>query len=322
MREKSNHQLAIVAGSANRQLGKEIAKILKTRLIEYSPQRFSDHETRVEIGECVRGRDVFVIQSTSFPANDNLMELIMLADALKRSDARRISAVVPCFGYARQDRRPGRERTPITAKIAAEMIYKIAKYKRVITVDLHAEQIQGFFPTGYPLINSSAHPQLVAELYRNFDNPVIVSPDAGGTERARVVAKQLDNADLAVIDKRRPKAGVSQVMNILGDVHGRTCILYDDLIDTAGTLCNGAIALRDAGAVEIHAACTHPVLSGPAIERISTSYLKSVIVTDTIDLTPEAIATQRFRTISMASILAETIRRVKNNESVSLIYSN
>ena len=304
-------------------LAREIAKKLRTRPLKYQPETFSDGELRVELEDCVRGRDVFVIQSTSSPVNDNLMELVMLADALRRSDARRISLVIPYFGYARQDRRPKRERTPVTAKIAAEMIYKLAKYKRVITVDLHAEQIQGFFPTGYPLVNSSAHPQIVAHLYRNFENPVIVSPDAGGAERARTVAKDLD-ADLAIIDKRRPKAGVSEVMNILSevDISGRTCVVIDDLVDTAGTLCNGAKALRDAGAVEIHAVCTHPVLSGPAIERITQSYLKSVIVTDTIDLSPQALASERFEVISMAPILAETIRRVKNNESVSLIYSS
>lgn len=327
MRDKygPGHRLALVAGTASEELAQKIAKKLQTRLILRDEEtQFRDGETRVEIDECVRGKDVFVIQSVAPPAvNDNLMELVLLSDAIRRSDARRTNAVVPYLGYARQDRRPKRTRTPVSARVVADMIQNIAGYKRTLTVDIHAEQIQGFFRTGYPFINAGSSPLFIADIYRRFmDIPVIVSPDAGGAERTREVAKKL-GADLAVIDKRRPKHGVSKVMNILfdGDLTGRTCILLDDLVDSGGTLIHGAEALLERGAAEVHAYCTHPVLSGNAVRNINASHITTFTITDTIAVGDDVKDGSAFRILSMAEILAETIRRVHNRQSVSAIYA-
>lgn len=310
-------KMALISGSASVGLAESIAAQMNVRLIRTMSSRFSDGETRVEIDNHVRGRDAYVIQSTYFPQNDNLMELMFMADALRRSDVRSLTAVVPYMGYSRQDRRPKKERTPISARVVADMLQTVG-YQRVVTVDIHAGQIQGFY--NIPFISTDAATLFVADIWHKFQDPVIVSPDAGGTERARIVAKQV-NADLAVIDKRRERANESQVMNVLGGVEGRTCIMLDDMVDTAGTLCKGAEALMDRGAKEVYAYCTHPVLSGKAIDTIFNSVLKQIIVTDTIPLPKMAAESGQFRVLSMAEIIAETMRRVHNSESVSLMYT-
>lgn len=310
--------LMLFAGNACPDLAKSIAKQLNQSLGKASVGRFSDGEVMVEIEENVRGRDVFVIQSTCAPTNDNLMELLAMMDALRRASAGRITAVIPYFGYARQDRRTRSTRVPITAKLVADMVCA-AGANRVLTVDLHAEQIQGFFQV--PVDNVYASPVLLSDLWRQkHDNVIVVSPDVGGVVRARALAKRLDDADLAIIDKRRPKANVAQVMNIIGDVQGKTCVMIDDLVDTAGTLCQAARALKEHGASKVVAYVTHAVLSGPAIENISGSVLDELVVTDTIPLSEPARACSKIRSLDTAALLAETIRRVSNEESVSSLY--
>jgi ribose-phosphate pyrophosphokinase len=279
---------------------------------------FSDGESSVEIMENVRGRDVFIIQPTCAPTNDNLMELLVMIDAVRRSSAYRITAVIPYFGYSRQDRRPRSARVPLTAKLVADMI-TAAGADRVLTVDLHADQIQGFFDK--PVDNIYASPILLGDIWRKeYPELIVVSPDVGGVVRARAIAKRLDDADLAIIDKRRPKPNVAKVMNIIGDVKGRTCVLVDDLVDTAGTLCQAAGALKDKGASMVVAYCTHPVLSGNALENIENSVLDALVVTDTIPLSEEAMQCDRIRQLSIAEILAETMHRISNEESVSSLF--
>jgi ribose-phosphate pyrophosphokinase len=280
--------------------------------------KFSDGEIAVEIEENVRGQDIFIVQPTCAPTNDNLMELLVMADALKRSSSRRITAVVPYLGYARQDRRPRSARVPITAKVVADMMGSVS-IDRLLTVDLHADQIQGFF--SMPVDNVYASPILLGDVWRqHHDNLMVVSPDVGGVVRARALAKRLDEADLAIIDKRRPKANEAKVMNIIGDVEGRTCIIIDDLVDTAGTLCEAAGALKNHGASRVVAYCTHPVLSGPAVERLSTAALDELVVTDTIPLSEDAQKEPTIRQVSVAELLAETMRRIHNEESVSSLF--
>jgi len=281
--------------------------------------RFSDGEVSVEISENVRGKDVFIIQPTCAPTNDNLMELIIMADCLHRASASRITAVVPYFGYARQDRRVRSARVPITAKVVADMIVT-SGINRLLTIDLHADQIQGFFDI--PVDNIYATPVLLLDIERQeYEDLMIVSPDVGGVVRARAMAKQLDDADLAIIDKRRPEANKSQIMHIIGDVDGRTCLLLDDIIDTAGTLCAAADALHASGAKKVIAYCTHPVLSGAAISNIESSTIDELVVTDTIPLTEAATACVKIRQLSIADELAESIRRISNEESLSALFS-
>jgi len=309
----------VFAGNSNPQLAEAIAEHLKTRLGNAVVGRFSDGEVMVEINEHVRGKDVFVVQPTCPPAtNDNLMELLIIADALRRSSASRITAVIPYFGYARQDRRPRSQRVPISAKLVADMI-QASGINRVLTVDLHADQIQGFF--NIPVDNVYASPVLLGDIWRQlYPNKIVVSPDVGGVVRARAIAKRLDDADLAIIDKRRPRANEAKVMNIIGDVQGKTCIIVDDIVDTAGTLCEAAKALKDKGAAKVVAYITHPVLSGNAIERINNSQLDELVVTNTIPLSPAAKACGRVRQLSIAEVLAETMRRISNDESVSELF--
>lgn len=310
--------MAVFSGNANPQLALEIARHLMVPLGRASVARFSDSETTVELLENVRGRDVFIVQPTSPPANDHLMELLVMVDACRRASAARITAVIPYFGYARQDRRPRAMRVPITAKLIANMIAS-AGVDRVLTVDLHADQIQGFFDI--PVDNVYASPVLLGDAWKQkYDNLMVVSPDVGGVVRARALAKRLDDADLAIIDKRRPRANESEVMNIIGEVKGKTCILIDDLVDTAGTLCHAAHALKDAGAQRVVAYITHAVLSGPAVERISKSELDQLVVTDTIPLRDEAQRCPKIRQLSVAGLLAETMRRIRDEESVSSLY--
>jgi ribose-phosphate pyrophosphokinase len=310
--------MMVFAGNANPQLAEAIAEHLKTRLGNAVVNRFSDGEVMVEINEHVRGKDVFIVQPTCAPTNDNLMELLVIADALRRSSAARITAVIPYYGYARQDRRPRSQRVPISAKLVADMI-QASGINRVLTVDLHADQIQGFF--NMPVDNVYASPVLLGDIWRQlYPNKIVVSPDVGGVVRARAVAKRLDDADLAIIDKRRPRANEAKVMNIIGDVRDRTCIIVDDLVDTAGTLCEAARALKDKGASKVVAYITHAVLSGAAIERISTSQLDELVVTNTIPLRPEGKACDRIRQLPIAEILAETMRRISNDESVSELF--
>ncbi|WP_435103955.1 ribose-phosphate diphosphokinase [Arhodomonas sp. AD133] len=310
--------MMVFAGNANPQLAQAIAAHLKTRLGNALVSRFSDGEVQVEINEHVRGRDVFIVQPTCAPTNDNLMELLVIADALRRSSAARITAVIPYYGYARQDRRPRSQRVPISAKLAADMI-SAAGINRVITVDLHADQIQGFF--NVPVDNVYASPVLLGDIWRQVHpNKIVVSPDVGGVVRARAIAKRLDDADLAIIDKRRPRANESKVMNIIGDVRDKTCIIADDIVDTAGTLCEAAKALKDKGAGKVVAYITHAVLSGPAIERISESHLDELVVTDSIPLSEAGEACGKIRPLTLAEMLAETMRRVNNDESVSELF--
>ncbi|HEX4870723.1 MAG TPA: ribose-phosphate diphosphokinase [Nevskiaceae bacterium] len=310
--------MMLFTGNANPRLAHEIANYMRLPLGKAMVGKFSDGEVQIEILENVRGKDVFVIQPTCAPTNDNVMELLMLLDALKRASASRITAVVPYFGYARQDRRPRSARVPISAKVVADMIGECGA-DRVLTVDLHADQIQGFFDI--PVDNVYASPVLLGDIWRQkYENLIVVSPDVGGVVRARAVAKRLDDADLAIIDKRRPRPNEAKVMNIIGDVRGKTCVLVDDLVDTAGTLGQAAGALKDAGAVKVVAYVTHPVLSGPAVTNITHSRLDQLVVTDTIPLSAAAAACPKIRQLSIGGLLAETIRRVSAEESVSSLY--
>jgi ribose-phosphate pyrophosphokinase len=311
-------KLMIFTGNANPTLAKSVAAQLHLPLGDADVGQFSDGEVAIEINENVRGADVFIIQSTCQPTNDNLMELIVMIDAMRRSSAGRITAVVPYFGYARQDRRVRSSRVPISAKVVADMMTGVG-VDRVLTVDLHAEQIQGFFAV--PVDNVYGSPVLLDDInVQNYSNMVVVSPDIGGVVRARAVAKQLDDCDLAIIDKRRPQANEAQVMHIIGEVKGRTCVLVDDMVDTAGTLCKAAAALKENGAEKVVAYCTHPVLSGKALENINNSELDELVVTDTIPLTKEAEACGKIRVLTMANLLAESVRRVSNEESISALF--
>ena len=316
---QDERNLLVFSGNANRPLAEAVCRELGIRLGKALVSTFSDGEVQVEIEENVRRQEVFVIQPTNAPTAENFMELLVLIDALKRASVANVTAVVPYFGYARQDRRPRSSRVPITAKVAAKMFGAVGT-DRVLTVDLHADQIQGFFDI--PVDNVYASPLLLADIWRahGTDNLIVVSPDVGGVVRARAIAKRLDDADLAIIDKRRPKANVSTVMNIIGDVEGKTCVLVDDIVDTAGTLCAAANALKDRGALKVAAYCTHPVLSGPAIDNVTRSQLDELVVTDTIALSPAARACPKIRQLSVAELLAETIRRVAFGESVSSLY--
>ena len=310
--------MAVFTGNANPMLAQDIARHLMQPLGRAFVGRFSDGEIQVEIMENVRGKDVYLVQSTCPPANDHLMELLVMADACRRASAGRVTAVIPYLGYARQDRRPRATRVPITAKLVADMIGR-AGVNRVLTVDLHADQIQGFFDV--PVDNVYASPVLLGEVWKQkYENMIVVSPDVGGVVRARALARRLDNADLAIIDKRRARANESQVMNIIGDVRGKSCVMVDDLVDTAGTLCLAAQALKDQGATRVTAYITHPVLSGAAVERIATSALDELVVTDTIPLREDAKACSRIRVMTVAGLLAETMRRIRDEESVSSLY--
>jgi ribose-phosphate pyrophosphokinase len=310
--------MTVLTGNANPQLAHDIARHLMVPLGRAAVSRFSDSETTVELLENVRGRDVFIVQPTSPPANDHLMELLVMVDACRRASAERITAVIPYFGYARQDRRPRAMRVPITAKLVANMIAS-AGVDRLLTVDLHADQVQGFFDI--PVDNVYASPVLLGDVWKQkHDKLIVVSPDVGGVVRARALAKRLDDADLAIIDKRRPRANESEVMNIIGEVAGRSCVLVDDLVDTAGTLCHAAKALKEAGARKVLAYITHPVLSGPAVPRIAKSDLDELVVTDTIPLSEEAKSCPKIRQLSVAGLLAETMRRIRDEESVSSLY--
>jgi len=311
-------KIMVFTGNANPSLANKVAERLYLSLGNAKVAKFSDGEITVELNENVRGKDVFVLQSTCEPTNDNIMELLLMIDALRRASATRITAVVPYFGYARQDRRVRSARVPISAKVVADMMVAVG-VDRVLTVDLHAEQIQGFFTC--PVDNVYASSVLNADIAQSqYDSPMVVSPDIGGVVRARAIAKQLDEADLAIIDKRRPRANEAQVMNVIGDVEGRTCILVDDMVDTAGTLCAAAGALKARGAVKVVAYCTHPVLSGAALENIRNSELDELVVTDTIPLADEAKAIQKIRQLTLADLLAESIRRVSNEESISALF--
>ncbi len=310
--------MKIFAGNAVPELAKKIASRLYIKLGDAEVGRFSDGEVCVQINENVRGSDVFIIQSTCAPTNDNLMELIVMVDALRRASAGRITAVIPYFGYARQDRRVRSARVPITAKVVADFLSSVG-VDRVLTVDLHAEQIQGFFDV--PVDNVFGSPVLLEDMRkREFVAPVVVSPDIGGVVRARAIAKLLNDADLAIIDKRRPKANVSQVMHIIGDVKDRDCIIVDDMIDTGGTLCKAAEALKEQGAKRVFAYATHPVFSGSAAENIKNSAIDELIITDTIPLTAEMRAVSKVKQLTLSDMLAECIRRISNEESISSMF--
>lgn len=309
----------IFTGNANRVLAESIANKLGNQLGKASVSQFSDGEISVEINENVRGRDVFVVQPTCAPTHKNLMELLILVDALRRASAGRITAVVPYFGYARQDRRVRSARVPITAKVVADLMVNVG-IDRVLTIDLHAEQIQGFFDV--PVDNIYGAPLLLDDIHRQkYDNLVVVSPDIGGVVRARAVAKEL-NIDLAIIDKRRPKANVAEVMHLIGEVENRTCVLVDDMVDTAGTLCSAAKALKEHGANQVVAYATHPVLSGKAIDNISHSVLDELVVTDSIPLSTAGKQCKTIRQLSMTNVLAEAIRRLNNEESLSAMFNH
>ncbi len=313
----SSSNMMVFTGNANPVLAQEVATHLGIELGRADVGRFSDGEIMVELLENVRGRDVFVLQSTSHPTNDSLMEVMVMVDALRRSSAARITAAIPYFGYSRQDRRPRSARVAITAKVVANMLTGVG-VNRLLTMDLHSDQIQGFFDI--PVDNIYATPILLADLWRqNHENLVVVSPDVGGVVRARACAKQL-NSDLAIIDKRRPKANVAKVMNIIGDVAGRTCVIMDDMVDTANTLCEAAAALKKHGAVKVLAYATHPVLSGGAAERIMNSELDELVVTNTISLGADSVACSKIRQLSAAELLAETIRRISCEDSVSSLF--
>jgi len=310
--------LMVFAGSANPQLAAAVAKRLNLRLGSVSVSRFSDGEVMIELLENVRGRDCFVLQSTCMPTNDNLMEVLIMIDALKRASAARVTAALPYFGYARQDRRPRSARVAISAKVVANMLEAVG-VDRVLTMDLHADQIQGFF--NVPVDNIYAAPILLGDLWKHgYEDLLVVSPDVGGVVRARALAKRLES-DLAIIDKRRPKANDAEVMNIIGDVKGRTCVIMDDMVDTAGTLAKAAQALKSEGAVKVLAYCTHPVLSGGAVERIANSALDEVVVTDSIPLREDAKNCSKIRVLSVVDLLAETILRISNEDSVSSLFS-
>ena len=310
--------MMVFSGNANPELSAEIAGYLSLPLGKAVVGQFSDGEILTEIQENVRGRDVFVVQPTSVDTNDNLMELLVMIDALRWASAKRITAVIPYFGYARQDRRPRSARVPITSRLVAKMI-GIAGADRVLTVDLHADQIQGFFDIAVD--NVYASPVLLGDIWKQkYDDLIVVSPDVGGVVRARALAKRLDDAELAIIDKRRPRPNEAKVMHIIGEVEGRCCVIVDDLVDTAGTLCQAAKALKAHGAAKVLAYCTHPVLSGPAVANIEGSMLDELVVTNSIPLTPQAKACSKVRQLSIAEILAETMRRISNEESVSSLF--
>jgi ribose-phosphate pyrophosphokinase len=309
--------LMVFSGNANPKLAHAVVQHLNIPLGRAVASRFSDGEIMVEINENVRGKDVFVLQSTCAPTNDNLMELLIMVDALKRASAGRITAAIPYFGYARQDRRPHSARVAISAKVVANML-QVVGVNRVLVMDLHADQIQGFFDI--PVDNVYASPILLGDLWKhNHQKLVVVSPDIGGVVRARALAKRMES-DLAIIDKRRPRANVAEVMNIIGEVEDRTCVIMDDMIDTANTLCQAARALGERGARQVYAYCTHPVLSGKAVERINESVLSEVVVTDTIPLSPEAAACRKIRQLSCAALLGETISRISRGDSVSSLF--
>ena len=309
--------LMVFSGNANPKLAQKVAKQLNVQLGKATVSKFSDGEVMVELLENVRGKDVFVLQSTCAPTNDHLMELLIMVDALRRSSAARITAAIPYFGYARQDRRPRSARVAISAKVVANMMAS-AGVNRLLTMDLHADQIQGFFDI--PVDNVYATPILLGDLWKHgYKDLVVVSPDVGGVVRARAIAKRLES-ELAIIDKRRPRPNVATVMNIIGDVNGRNCVLMDDMVDTGNTLCEAAKALKEQGAVRVVAYCTHPVLSGPAVGRIEASVIDELVVTDTIPLKPEAEACKKIRQISVAELLAETMRRICEESSVSSLF--
>jgi len=317
MRDMAYDSLMVFTGNANPRLAADVVKRLNISLGRANVGRFSDGEITVEIQEHVRGKDVFILQSTSAPANENLMELLVMVDALKRASATRITAAIPYFGYSRQDRRVRSARVPIAAKLVADLL-TAAGVHRVLTMDLHAEQIQGFF--NIPVDNIYSLPIMLADVWKkDFEDLMVVSPDVGGVVRARALAKRLE-CDLAIIDKRRPKANVSEVMNIIGEVEGRTCVIMDDMVDTANTLCQAAQALREAGALRVMAYATHPVLSGPAVERINNSVLDELVVTDTIPLSEAAAACKKIRQLSCAALLGETISRIAREDSVSSLF--
>lgn len=312
--------LVVFSGNADPQFAHKVVSHLHIPLGSASVNRFSDGEIAVEITENVRGKDVFIVQSTCAPTNDNLMEILVMADALRRSSAGRITAVIPYFGYARQDRRPRSARVPITAKVVADMLTTVG-IDRVVMIDLHADQIQGFFDI--PVDNIYGTPVLLADLrQQKHDNLMVVSPDVGGVVRARAVAKQMGDIDLAIIDKRRQKANESQVMHLIGDVKGRDCVIVDDMVDTAGTLCKAADALKQFGASRVLAYATHPVLSGKAIENLRNSVIDELVVTDTIPLSKEALELGKIRQVSVSSMVAETIRRINNEESISAMFDS
>ena len=312
--------IKLFAGNATPELAKRISERLYTSLGDATVGRFSDGEIQVQINENVRGSDVFIVQSTCSPTNDNLMELIVMVDALRRASAGRITAVIPYFGYARQDRRVRSARVPITAKVVADFLSSVG-VDRVLTCDLHAEQIQGFFDV--PVDNVFGSPVLLHDIQKKTDleNPIVVSPDIGGVVRARAIAKLLNDSDMAIIDKRRPKANVSQVMHIIGDVAGRDCILVDDMIDTGGTLCKAAEALKERGAKRVFAYATHPVFSGSALKNIANDALDEIVVTDTIPLSKEINALGKVRALTLSGMLAEAIRRISNEESISAMFN-
>jgi len=310
-------KLMVFTGNANPELAKKVVDQLCIAMGDATVGQFSDGEIQVELNENVRGKDVFIVQSTCVPTNDNIMELIIMADALRRASAARITAVVPYFGYARQDRRPRSARVPISARVVADMM-QTSGIDRVLTMDLHADQIQGFF--SIPVDNIYGSPVLLDDIERqNYENLTVVSPDIGGVVRARALAKLLGD-ELAIIDKRRPRANEAEIMHIIGDVEGRTCILIDDMVDTAGTLCQAAAALKARGAEKVVAYCTHPVLSGPAVERLNSSHVDELVVTDTIPLSDAAANSPRIRQLSVSGLLAESVRRISNEESISAMF--
>ena len=312
-------KLVLFAGPASKELGSQIARYLNEPLGFIQVGAFSDGETSIEVSQNIRGMDVFLVQSTCQPGNEHLMQLLLMADACKRASANSVSAVIPYFGYSRQDRRPRNTRGPVSAKLVADLI-ETADIKRVITVDLHADQIEGFF--SIPVDNIYSSTILMSDMWRQgYPDQVIVSPDVGGVQRARAIARRLGNASLAIIDKRREAANKSEVMNIIGDVDQKTAIIFDDMVDTAGTLCNAAAALKEKGALKTVAYAAHPVLSGPAIERIADSELDELVVTDTIPLTQEAKDTRKIRQLTIAELLGETIERIVADQSVSSLYA-
>ncbi len=311
-------QMMIFSGSSNPALAERVVSELRIDLGRAKVSRFSDGEVNVELHENVRGCDAFILQSTCPPTNDNIMELVIMADAIRRASAHRVTAVVPYYGYARQDRRPRSARVPISAKVVANMLDGVG-VNRLLTVDLHADQIQGYFEM--PVDNVYGSPVMVDHIAaQGYENPIIVSPDVGGVVRARAIAKQLNDLDLAIIDKRRPQANESRVMNVIGDVTGRTCILVDDIVDTAGTLCAAAAALKEEGAISVVTYITHPVLSGPAVERIANSAIDEMVVTDTIPLCEDAAGCPKIHQLSLDRLLAEAIRRVSHEESLSAMF--
>jgi ribose-phosphate pyrophosphokinase len=310
--------LMLFSGSSNEALAQRVAQQLHLSLGNMDVGRFSDGEVTVEVHENVRGKDVFLMQSTCVPTSDNIMEMLIMADAMHRASAQRVTAVVPYYGYARQDRRPRSARVAISAKVVADMISTVG-IDRILTVDLHADQIQGFF--NIPVDNIYGSPVLVDHiLAQRYENPIVISPDVGGVVRARAIAKQIDDLDLAIIDKRRPQANVTKVMNVIGDVKGKTCIMVDDIVDTAGTLCTAAEALKEEGAAAVVCYITHAVFSGPAIERITNSEIDRMVVTDTIPLSDAANACEKIHQLSLDRLLAESIRRVSNEESISAMF--